>query len=408
VFYHPTQQWIWLAVNPLSLTQQFDPAHSAIGRVVPQGAFTLTQHGTLTSSTRGEQWFRNLAPLLLDTEAIVYDSNGLPRHSPLARIKFTSAATLQDVYVEHVLDDAANWDNESQGALLVDGSALDPYETGSSSFPPDFLYDWTGRPRGWWATTRSAVNVAPSTHVIEIVAPPQIGRPGTFGRWGGNIKSIIAGIGQSFTSQASVSKRLVLISDDIMIGQDVGSPASPAVNGCKTLLAADFPTTGTGSVIAMCGATRALWDMYTAPGGLAAFAQLIAETCQLGGATTIYPLISLGFRDYAHAITDGVGPWTPARFGAAMQALVTALGALLPGVTIYASLIPQAQYNSIANSLGYTVTQYNSQISALTGCTVVNINSPTPIAWLGSSPSSIPSATGTATLKANIKSLLGY
>lgn len=366
-------------------------------------AFTLTKNGTPTKSVRTERWYRNPAPLMLDTAPPIVDTHGVPRGSPMARIAYTAPAAQPDLCLGIYCDDVLNWDNDDTG-VLVDGSAYTVVPSVSNgTYPSTTGQVPDGQLRYYWLTY--ATNAAPNiSHHVEIITGSQTqgGASGSsVGKNGGYVVELVAGVTQAFDGPAC-NKRLVLVGDDFIIGQDGLLPHNTQI--LTTLIRGDFPTTGgPGRVTAEAAVERSLFGIYTAGGNsVLPFARQIVADGIEGGPSTVLVYIQLGLRDYTFA------QWGVAAFGAQYQALINAVHALQPTWSIYAQKLIQVNIDAIANAEGDTGAAYNAAIGALTGCTVVDARVPNAISFQGFSPQIVPSPAGTAAWKANIKLAIGY
>ena len=117
--------------------------------------------------------------------------------------------------------------------------------------------------------------------------------------------------------------------------------------------------------------------------------------------------IEWGTNDYGGA---GAGMWSAANFQTAYQDLLTQLKTLDSGLLIYAQS-PTVRTSEVANTFGNTLGDYRTAISnAVTavGGGITYVNGSTIITTLDLADTVHPNTTGHATIKAFVKTTLGY
>lgn len=336
-----------------------------------------------------ETWYRNLARRFIDSEPHFLDANSFPRGDPGATLEFVLPAENQDFCVGVQCDDRDNGDN-ADFVVFVDGSFLtviQPITTGLVQ------YYWLAAPQG-----------PAASHTVTIYCGDKLQRYPTNGllKSGGCFVELVAGLDPAFTP-ATTANRLIVVGDDNTHGHDTGMME----NSVTKLLRDDYP----GRVTAHSATDRALGMMFSIGGGsVVPFAREIIETAKEGNAAAVTILITLGWNDYDFLAATQ----TPAQYGTRYGALLDALHAAQPTWGLFAMNLLQPAFDAIANAGGFTLSQYRTQVAALTTgrpwLTVFDGRTPNVVTYapLANPNIQVDQTGGTAALKANIKLGLGY
>lgn len=358
-------------------------------------AFTWTPHGAPAVGVQGTQWFRSLAPYILDTQPVLYDSLAIPRTSSFAVLSFTMPIGQADMCVAVTCDDWQGANDDSLG-YFVDGVFQD-------NIPSDSVGGQiaNGETRYFWVP----VSDGTATHQVTIVNGATIQESPALARSGGYFVEIVASFEQVFDGP-TVNKRMVIAGDNPLYAID-SDTTSRVRYGVTTLVRATFPSAGGPGRVTSEGAIgQSLYAMYSALGlnSVALYAQQILEELKEGNPTTRYLYEFLGFNDYQQDL-----PWpSVAAFGAAKAALYDMLHATDPDLLIFAGNLLGPAYDAVPNIHGYTLSEFTAQIAALTtGRPWLTVIDPRPgVTYVVNNFD--PDQAGLATLAANIQAGIGY
>jgi hypothetical protein len=366
-------------------------------------------------------WYKNTAPLLVDSKPIFYDGKNYPRTSMGARFAVT-CATLEDVaniVVAYTNDDYDASDN-SKVTWFVNGILM-------PSFPglfPSFVgvQGTTGNKQYVRLSSYISAIATAGSYLVEIYAGNErCFRAATY-ESGPSVVEIIVAKSATFATDAT-ARRLVMVGADDLFGNDTGLlPATPLSNCTLTLQRANYP----GRVNMLCdlsGGVIGYWA-YGNSKSMRPAAYRIAENAKAGGQPARIDVgIMLGF--FGDYYFNGEDPPT---YAARLGSLLDELHAILPdagagGVAhYYAFEAIQAFYDGTANVLGATLAQYNAALDGLGAgrpwLTIAGVRGPHAIAFnpggVGSTiPNAIPTqtgggASGAQALRDNIQAVIGY
>lgn len=381
--------WMWSAVNGTSMTRGSEFIQSWL------------VHGTPTTSSGSEKRIRNVQPYVLDARPAVENSRGIVVPAcahPL--IEFTVPATQPDVGIGYVArGNTRNFDNDGL-VVYVDGV----YKTGLPIIGDGTVPD--GQEQVAFVEL-GATNEDADEHTVQIVGSSETAAvDGGFATEGVSVTMLVVDGSQTF-GDATCTRRMVLAGEDYEIGQDVGiegeqTNGSGAANAFDTLVRADYP----GRVSSVCAVTRDLHSMRDAgAGAMRAYARRIVLAGDEGAPDEVEVYIWHTFRDYANLAC------TPDEHQTDLTDLATEIHTLRPTWTVRFVKSDQDYFDSIANTDGYTLSQFDAAKEAAAAsldwmAEVVDERTPTPLVFDGSH--SVLTITGTANKKSNFKAAVGY
>ena len=369
--------------------------------------------GGVTPVTFNEHYYgpQQLARMFQATGPVAVDANGVPRAAQGAQFTYTSVGGAPDIGLDVVDESWWNSDQVRGGSVFVDGAFVSEAPNGGA--PRDQYSGPMGTVRRVWLSgeaggTSDNDNNPHSVQIWNDVVSDTLDPMTGLGHHGGYIVGVLIAEASTITSPASATKSLLLVGDPVLNGNNV-SDGRPAHNGILADARADFPTTGTG-VVSTVSRLAGPMSTYAVSGSYLPWAHHLLDVATHEGETQVsIVLMDGGYWEYSS--TAGR---TPSAFGTDLAARIDAINSVFgaaggPTYAIFLSTDWRIHWNAIAgaNPGGATLSQYTSQVTALSTKPNVHIIDPNGGgAQAGSADNMWPTTAGMTSLKGNIKTAL--